>query len=338
MTKQEKIDSYNPSGLGLDNGHLFGLPFEFEESEIVVLPVPWEVTTSFGAGTSQAPQSILKASSQLDLYHLDYPEAWKQGIYMLEVSEEISKLNKQYVVKANELILLQEKGRTIDKLKNEIEAINEVCDYMRKWVFEQSSVLMNRGKKVILLGGDHSTPLGYIQALAQKHKSFGILQIDAHADLRKAYEGFEYSHASVMYNALQLPEVTSLVQVGVRDICQEEIDFINQDGRIHTYFESRLKEHQFQGLNLKDQWLSAIDNLPQQVYVSFDIDGLDPSLCPNTGTPVPGGIDFNAAIYLLKLLKESGKEIIGCDLNEVGKEEWDANVGARILYQLCCHI
>ena len=208
MTKQEKIDSYNPSGVGLDNGHLFGLPFEFEESEIVVLPVPWEVTTSFGAGTSKAPQSILKASSQLDLYHLDYPEAWKQGIYMLEVSEEISKLNKQYVVKANELILLQEKGRKIDELMDEIEVINEVCDHIRKWVFEQSSVLMNRGKKVILLGGDHSTPLGYMQALAQKYDSFGILQIDAHADLRQAYEGFEFSHASIMFNALKMTQLT----------------------------------------------------------------------------------------------------------------------------------
>lgn len=336
MTKEEKIKNYNPSGIGLDNGNLFGLPFSFEDSDIIVFPVPWEVTASFGGGTSKAPEAILEASPQLDLYHLDYPDAWKRGIYMLEVSEEIKKLNKQYAIKAQELILLQEKGKLQSDMKDELAKINEVCDHMRKWVFEQTTVLLNRGKKVILLGGDHSTPLGYIQALAQKHDAFGILQIDAHADLRIAYEGFEYSHASIMHNALKLPELKALVQVGLRDLCQAEIDTINKEDRIHSYFDAHLKEHQFQGVLLSDQWASVVENLPKKVYVSVDIDGLDPKLCPNTGTPVPGGLQFEEVVYLLKMLKESGREIIGCDLSEVGKEEWDANVGARMLYQMAC--
>lgn len=338
MTKQEKIDQYNPSGVGMENGHLFGLPFEFEESDIIVLPVPWEVTTSFGGGTSKAPQAILEASPQLDLYHLDYPDAWKQGIYMLETSEEIAKLNKEYTSKANELILLQEKGKSIPEIQMELDAVNAVCDKMRKWVFEQTTVLMNRGKKVVLLGGDHSTPLGYIQALAQKHDSFGILQIDAHADLRIAYEGFEYSHASVMFNALRLIEISSLVQVGVRDICLEEIDLIKHDGRIRTYFDEQLKQGRYEGVKHSEQWDRILSDLPEKVYISFDIDGLDPKLCPNTGTPVPGGFEYQEAIELIRRLKASGREIIGCDLNEVGNNPWDANVGARVLYQLCCYI
>lgn len=338
MSKQDKLDNYNPSGVGLDNGHIFGLPFEFEDAEIVILPVPWELTTSFGGGTSQGPQAILNASPQLDLYHLDYPDAWKQGIYMLDISKEILQLNNRWQAKANELILLQEKGKTVQDLKAELQQINEVCDEMRKWVFEQCTTLMNRGKKVVLLGGDHSTPLGYIQALAQKHESFGILQIDAHADLRVAYEGFAYSHASVMYNALDSEAVSALVQVGIRDICQEEVDYIKSDSRVRSYFDGRIKQRLYEGIPLKEQWQSVISDLPEKVYVSFDIDGLDPKLCPNTGTPVPGGLEFQEATELLRMLKESGKEIIGCDLNEVGNNDWDANVGARMLYQLCCII
>ena len=124
MTKQEKIDNYNPSGIGMDNGHVFGLPFGFEESDIIILPVPWEVTTSFGEGTSHGPQQILDASPQLDLYHFDFPKAWQQGIYMLEVSEEIQKLNNQYKTKAQEIILLQEKGKSTAELKTQMAAFS----------------------------------------------------------------------------------------------------------------------------------------------------------------------------------------------------------------------
>lgn len=336
MSKQAKIDDYNPSGIGMDNGHIFGLPFEFDESDLVILPVPWEVTTSFGGGTSLGPQLILEESPQLDLYHFDFPEAWKQGIYMLEVSQEILKKSKQFKAKAQEIILLQEKGKTIAELTKEIQVVNEQCDELRKWVLELASKLMNHGKKVILLGGDHSTPLGYLQALALKHESFAILQIDAHADLRKAYEGFEFSHASIMYNALKLTQVSHLVQVGIRDICDEEISLIQADSRINCFFEHELKRAQYEGKTWKTQVDEIIASLPQKVYVSFDIDGLDPKLCPHTGTPVPGGFEFQQALELLRALKLSGREIIGCDLNEVGNDVWDANVGARLLYQLCC--
>lgn len=335
MTKEEKIAAYNPSGIGADNGHIFGLPFGFEDSDTIIIPVPWEVTTSFGSGTSKGPQRILDASPQLDLYHFEAPNAWKQGIYMLAVSEEIEKLNKQYKTKAQEVILLQEKGKLADELSKEIGQINEACETLRKWVFEQTTTLLNRGKRVILLGGDHSTPLGYLQALGQKHEVFGILQIDAHADLRKAYEGFRYSHASVMYNALEIPSCTKLVQVGIRDICEEEVALINTSDKVVTFYDRDLKRARWNGESLQKQWESVIAELPQKVYVSFDIDGLDPKLCPNTGTPVPGGFEFHEATELLSMLKKSGKEIIGCDLNEVGNDDWDANVGARILYEMC---
>lgn len=338
MSKAEKIKNYNPSGVGVDNGNVFGLPFNFDESDIVILPVPWEVTTSFGDGTSKGPKVILEASPQLDLFHFDFPDAWKQGIFMLSISKEIAEKNKIFKNKAKEIILLQEKGKSIDELRKQIDEVNAASTELNKWVFEQTTTLLNSGKKVILLGGDHSTPLGYINALAQKHESFGILQIDAHADLRNAYEGFEFSHASVMYNALKNPAVESLTQVAIRDICEEEVTLIRNNQKIHCFYDEVLKREQFDGKTWNQQLKDIIATLPQKVYISFDIDCLDPKLCPNTGTPVAGGLEFLQAIEIIRQVKLAGKEIIGCDLNEVGNDPWDANVGARVLYQMCCYI
>jgi agmatinase len=188
-----------------------------------------------------------------------------------------------------------------------------------------------------LIGGDHSTPYGFIQALAERYDSFGILQIDAHCDLRNAYEGFTFSHASVMFNAIQIKNVSHLVQVGIRDFCEEELQVINQNKKITTFFDANLKKENYEGQNWKKQCDAIIKALPNKVYISFDIDGLDPKLCPNTGTPVPGGLEFEHAVYLFTQLQMKGKKIIGFDLNEVapGKDEWDANVGARMLFKLC---
>jgi agmatinase len=195
---------------------------------------------------------------------------------------------------------------------------------------------LNQNKLVALLGGDHSTPLGLMQALSEKYSSFGILHIDAHADLREAYEGFEFSHASIMYNAIKLPQVTRLVQVGIRDYCVAENQLIKSDARITTFFDREIKQSQFEGVTWSVTCDKIIEALPERVYLSFDIDGLDPKLCPHTGTPVPGGLEFEQSIYLIEKLVHSGRTIIGFDLNEVapGNDEWDANVGARLLYRL----
>ncbi|MDX5346515.1 MAG: arginase family protein, partial [Hymenobacteraceae bacterium] len=161
---------------------------------------------------------------------------------------------------------------------------------------------------------------------------------DAHADLRDAYEGFEFSHASIMFNALKVPQVKKLVQVGIRDICQAEAELVEQsNGRIITFYDQTLKENMYEGDSWKKQCKKIIAQLPQKVYISFDIDGLDPKLCPATGTPVPGGLEFHEAVFLVKQLVKSGREIIGFDLCEVapGDSEWNGNVGARLLFKLC---
>ncbi|HQQ12694.1 MAG TPA: arginase family protein, partial [Bacteroidales bacterium] len=168
-------------------------------------------------------------------------------------------------------------------------------------------------------------------------ETYGILQLDAHLDLRNAYEGFKYSHASIFYNALQFDAITKLVQVGIRDYCEEEADFVrSSNGRITVFYDRDIRKRMFEGSSWRELTDEMIAELPDKVYVSIDIDGLDPKLCPNTGTPVPGGLQFEELIYMLNRLKASGKEIIGFDLCEVapGEDEWDGNVGARVLYQL----
>ncbi|WP_317175203.1 agmatinase family protein [Hymenobacter qilianensis] len=209
---------------------------------------------------------------------------------------------------------------------------------MLEWLKQKAGAHLDAGKAVAVLGGDHSTPLGYIHALAERHEEFGILQIDAHCDLRPAYEGFEYSHASIMYNALQLPQVKKLVQVGIRDFCQQEAELAERsNGRIIMFPERFLREELYGGKSWRKECKKIIAQLPQKVYISFDIDGLDPKLCPGTGTPVPGGLEFEEALYLIRMVVRSGREIIGCDLNEVapGDTDWNGIVGARLLYQLC---
>jgi agmatinase len=215
--------------------------------------------------------------------------------------------------------------------------INENCQKMIQWVYEQTKHWMNQGKLVGLIGGDHSTPLGYLRALGEKYPHFGILHIDAHADLRQAYEGFTYSHASIFYNAIkEVPSIQTLVQVGIRDYCEEEILFAEEnDTKIKIFFDHEIKRRSYQGENFHQICQSILSYLPKQVYISFDIDALDPKLCPNTGTPVAGGFELQEVFYLCRQLLDAGIQIIGFDVNEVGSaSEWDGNVGARAVYKM----
>jgi agmatinase len=142
-----------------------------------------------------------------------------------------------------------------------------------------------------------------------------------------------------MYNALEnIPSLKKLVQVGIRDYCGEELDFIqSSNGRVVTYFDRDIKHRMYEGETWKKIVDEIITTLPDHIFISFDIDGLDPKLCPNTGTPVQGGLETEQVFYLFNQLHRNGKKIVGFDLNEVGisTNEWDENVGARVLYKLC---
>ena len=339
----QKIASFDPNAPGdAAEGGLFGLPFTTEEAQVVVVPVPWEVTVSYRAGTAQGPEAIREASLQVDLYDSDLPNAWKLGLAMEDQDEAIAQLSRELRPAAADYIGWVEQGRPVENSGQHGSVpgrVTQAGEQLSAWLKAKTGALLDAGKAVGVLGGDHSTPLGYLQALAERHpEGFGILQFDAHCDLRPAYEGFQYSHASIMHNALQLPQVKKLVQVGIRDLCQQEADYIeHSNGRVAMFGQRFLSDEKFAKKSWKKVCGKIIAQLPPKVYISFDIDGLDPKLCPGTGTPVPGGLEYEEATYLLRQVVREGKQIIGFDLNEVapGDTEWNAIVGARLLYQLC---
>jgi len=336
------LSQFDPNSVSNPNNNIFGLPFTEEEARLVILPIPWEVTVSYNAGTARAPEHVFKASLQVDLFDPEFKDEWKQGYFMRGSDRKIL-MKSDYLRKEAELYINYiAGGEDVNANKFMCKTLKEVNAgglLLNDWVYEQTKDLMAAGKLVALLGGDHSTPLGYFKAIAEKHGDFGILQIDAHCDLRVAYENFVYSHASVMYNALkEIPQLKKLVQVGIRDYCEEEWDFINANtDRISTFFDKNIKERLYEGDTWQNITNEIIDQLPANVFISFDIDGLDPKLCPHTGTPVQGGFETEAIFYLFKKIQKTGRRIVGFDLNEVGisQDEWDENVGARCLFKLC---
>ena len=331
--------TFDPSSAAIGGG-IYGLPFTPEESRVVLVPVPWEATVSYGAGTSDGPRAILQASRQVDLRDRDTGRPYEAGIAMLPIPEDVRAWSDEARRRAQPVIENGGPGGRAD-LEQAVAEVNALSERMNGWVREQCAGWLAQGRIVGVVGGDHSSPLGGIRAAAAAHPGLGVLHVDAHADLRDAYEGFRYSHASIMFNvARDVAGVERIVQAGIRDYSDDEDALIRENpDRLRTYFEPDFRRQQQEG----ESWARLIGrlvaDLPQSVWVSFDIDGLDPALCPNTGTPVPGGLSFAEAVGLLRMVVSSGRTIVGFDLSEVapdptGKSEWDANVGARVLYKL----
>jgi agmatinase len=334
---------FDPNGVGIANGNIFGFPVTESEAEIIILPVPWDATASYGKGTSNGPKAILEASTQLDFYHPKLKNAWLTKVFMSPISDEWKNINDELCEAGKTYIQFLEEGGKLENnedFKSIVDQINLTQKHLRDNLEERATTLLNQGKLVAVLGGEHSTPFGLMKALDKKYADWGILQIDAHADLRDAYEGFNQSHASIMFNVLnECTNLKKLVQVGIRDMAQSEVDLIIADDRINTFFDYQLKHEQYEGKTWGQQVDEIISALPQEVYISFDIDGLTPNLCPNTGTPVVGGFDLEQVNYLFFKVIDSGRRLIGFDLNEVApsaNDDWDANVGARALWNLVC--
>ncbi|MDR3181078.1 MAG: agmatinase family protein [Prevotellaceae bacterium] len=333
--------AFDPNLIGQPNGNYFALPYSIVEADIMLLSVPWDATASYGIGAQKAPEAIIRASTQIDLYDADVQDAWKIRIGTVPPNALIAKLNASTRRISSRVIAAEERGVPERRLVDEIVKVNIACDQFNQRVYKMATKYLDARKVVGLIGGDHSAPFGLLQALNERYDDFGILHIDAHADLRDAYEGFTYSHASIMFNVLdQLRHVTKIVQVGVRDYCAEEAALMASDARVVPFTDAALQEASYNGVLWAQQCRDIVAALPEKVYVSFDIDGLTPENCPHTGTPVPGGLTYSQTVFLLKTMVQSGKKIISFDLCEVvpsEHDEWDANVGARLLFKLCCY-
>lgn len=334
--------------VAIHNGAYLGLDVDLREAEIVVFPIPWDVTTSYRPGTVNGPEAVIEASYQLDLFSpylanvgdlkigtLPLPSEWRLR------SEELRKKTARYIG------FLEEGGKPheSEEMRKILDEANQAAKELEAWSHREVAKLLREGRSVLTLGGDHSVPLGPIAAHLDQYPNLSILHFDAHADLRESYEGFEQSHASIMFNVLKLKNLGKLVQVGIRDVSEVEVDLSASHPKVETFYDWKLQEARQNGRTWSDISAEIISHLGNEVYISFDIDGLDPKLCPNTGTPVPGGYELAEATSLIQAVVRSGRRIVGADLVEVApaprsqsgnamEDQWDGNVGARLLFQL----
>ena len=331
------LKNYDPNAAGVTTNTIFGLPFNVNNARVVFIPVPWDVTVSNHSGTAKGPENILTNSFQIDLYDPVAPGRWQQGMAMEPIDPEITKQNASTRHLAKDVIDFLERGgdpSTDTNILSKIKKINASCSDLMSKVERKSTHYLENGQLPFLVGGDHSVSIGLIRALAKIHE-FGILQIDAHADLRKDYEGFTHSHASVMHNVLTAAGVTKIVQAGIREICPEEEQIqASHHQKIKTYFDQDLSRRIYTGETWAAICDEITDSLPEKVYITFDVDGLEPACCPGTGTPVPGGLTYNQALYLLESVARKGKRIIGADLVETGPGLIDGIVSCRLLYRM----
>jgi len=331
--------AFDPNAAAARDAGIYGLPHGEADARVVLLPVPWDATTSYRAGAARGPRAIFDASMQVDLFDAEVGKPYELGIAMLPESSELRAWNEEARASAEEIIEVGGRIEGNADLEKALARVNALSERVNEVVYLETKRLLGQGKIAAVVGGDHASPYGAIRAYAERFPGLGILHFDAHADLRHAYEGFQFSHASIMENVSRLEGVAKIVQIGIRDFSEDELSRISgSGGRIRAFFDVQLAAARMRG-EVEAFFDTIVSALPEAVYVSFDIDGLDPSLCPHTGTPVPGGLSFHEASALLGAVNKSGRRIVGFDLNEVAPgpdddDEWDANVGARLLYKL----
>ncbi|MFI3330510.1 MAG: agmatinase family protein [Rikenellaceae bacterium] len=335
----EKKVEFDPDSVGIDNGKYFGMPFTRQQSKVVLISVPWDVTVSYAEGTSAGPQAIIKASTQLDFFDPECQNNWRSGIATLDIDESIFEKSQSLRQVAKSVIDDLTLAQSSENTKLAAQKVNLASEWLNEKVYNGAKELIKEGKIVGLVGGDHSTPYGAIKAAAEHYGDIGLVHLDAHMDLRKAYEGFTHSHASIMYNVSEnCPGVSRFVQIGVRDFAQSEWDYAQKNEKFEQWSDDKINEKLLYGESFISLIDKMIEPLPKKVYISFDIDALEPSLCPSTGTPVAGGLSFAQSKMILSRICNSERVIVGFDLCEVAPSsysELDANVGARILFKLC---
>ncbi len=250
-------------------------PRPADQARFHVIPVPYEATVSYAGGTANGPEAILDASDQLELYDgTSYPG--ENGIFT---------------------------QRPVDCSGSP----EQVMENVRKAVL----AALDAGAMPVVLGGEHSLTYGEMAALKERYGRFGVVQFDAHADLRDSYEGSKWSHASVMRRAvkdLDLP----LVQLGNRIYCREELEARKEHGVV-SWDAPYLCRH-----GIPDNLIP--EDFPRNIFITFDVDGLDPSIMPETGTPVPGGLDWYMALDLAARAMQ-GRRVLGFDVVELAPRE-----------------
>jgi agmatinase len=269
-----------------------GIPEEFsklEKSKIVLIPVPFDGTSTWQKGSDKGPDAFLDASVNMELYDIETEtEVYQQGVYLADAITE-----------------------------------NESPKKMVEAVHQETKKYIKKNKFVTIFGGEHSISIGTIRAFNEMFPSLTVLHIDAHADLRESYEGTKYNHACAVYEASQ---TTNLIQVGIRSMDIIEKTVMDEE---KTYFAHEMA--------IDDAWMdSAIDQMTDNVFITFDLDALDPSIMPSTGTPEPGGLLWYETLEFLKQVFTE-KNVVGFDIVELcpnSKEKSSDFLAAKLYYKM----
>ena len=262
---------------------------KLETSKIVLIPVPYDGTSTWQKGADKGPEAFLNASENMELYDIETEsEVYKQGIHLAEAITENSSPEAM---------------------------VDEVHEVTKKFI--------KKNKFVTLVGGEHSISIGAIRAFNETFDNLTVLQIDAHADLRKEYQGSKCNHACAVYEASQN---TNLIQVGIRSMDIIETTVMDTD---KTYFAHEMATDEY--------WMdSAIDQMTDNVFITFDLDAFDPSILPSTGTPEPGGLLWYETLEFLRKVFEE-KNVVGFDIMELcpnEKEKSSDFYAAKLYYKM----
>ncbi|MHC4892357.1 MAG: agmatinase family protein [Planctomycetota bacterium] len=344
------MTAFDPDAAADPDAGLFGLETSLSEAQAIVIPVGFDATTSYRTGAAAGPEWIRRASHQVDLHDERWGAVWERGIASLDSDPRIAELQARAFPRARRVIDAGGRVAGDPALEADLAAVDAAGSELNAIVEEHTRSALDAGRLPVVIGGDHSIPFGAIAAAADRHPGMGILHVDAHADLRVAFEGFTWSHASILHNVLErCPGVARLLQIGVRDLGAAESQRIaSSSDRISTLFDDRWGAARASGDDLGTLVDTALDFLPDEIWITVDVDGLDPALCPNTGTPVPGGLGWNEMMLWLDRIERSGRRVVGVDLVEVSggpldgaqlppadaPDPWDAIVGARLAYKL----
>lgn len=272
----------------------------FEDSKITIVSAPYEHTVSYGGGAAYGPEAIIEASSQVEFYddEFDNELCFDLGIATLEPINFEDKVD----------------GDALDLIYNQVKE------------------LLDLGKFVVTLGGEHTISTAPIKAHFEKYPNMSVLQFDAHSDLRHSYQDSLYSHASIMARVAEFVPTKHITQVGIRAQCIEESQFIKEN-HINTFYASGIRNAKY-----GENWVkSLVDTLQKEVYITFDVDAFDPSIMPTTGTPEPDGLIYSDALNIFKEIRKQGKQIIGFDIVELAPVEGIHHTNltvARLIYKM----
>lgn len=341
MSTQDR--KFDPNAIIPDNGNYFGIPLSPEEAALVLISAPWDTTVSTRAGSSYAPDAIIEASRFIDFYEPSAPNSWRKGIATAPIDYSIQDLSHRLRSDADKIISLSHSDAEylFDNIMYErrLRRINEASMSINDKIYKQSKQWLEHGKIVGLVGGDQSTAYGNIRAVGEHHGHIGILHIDASCNLKEERYGFTHSHASIMHNVLRDVEaVDKLVSVGVREFSPREWERAQSDERIRLFTGQYIWTQHFEGVNWSTIADEIVNELPEKVYISLDIDGLTVECSPHTGSTISGGLRFPEVVYLFGKIVASGRKIVGFDLTEVVPDvddKTDAMIAARLLFKMC---